>query len=114
MDDKCKLTVYVDPAVLRALRLAAADTGRTQSDLAAAAIRDAFMRKGAPSDVARAALTTGPTSALDRAATMRAEGATLSEIAADLNRTGHRTAHGARFAQVSVSRLLRQRTARAS
>lgn len=113
MGDKEKLTVYVDAAVVRALRLASADTGRSQSDLAAAALRDAFMRKDAPSDLARLALASGPTAAVDRAASLRTRGATLAEIAADLNGTGTRTARGARYSQTSVCRLL-QRRARAS
>ena len=108
VDPKRKLTVYLDPDLLHALKLAAADAGVSQGDLVAAALRAALMGKGGPSQVARDTLNTGAGAALDAALLLRSQEATLEEIAADLNRQGYRTAQGLRWNLSSVCRLLKR------
>ena len=105
---KAKVTIYLDLDLARALRLASADAGVTQGDIAGAALRVALASKGTPSSVARQTLEAGPGAALAVARRLREKGRELAAIAHNLNRTGYRTAQGRPYSAVSVCRLLRR------
>lgn len=104
---KAKLTCYVAPDVLKALKLAAVDADLTQGAIVEAALRAELLSpKRGRSDLARDTLERGPGSAMKRARSLRKDGSPLTTIAAELNRLGYCTARGKRWTETSVSRLL--------
>ena len=108
-----RVTYYLAPDLVKAVKHAAVDRGVTASDVVIVALREHFAQTPPPgytppageSGKARADRTQAQ--AVNRAQDLKRQGLTQERIASTLNREGYVTKRGRKWTAVNVGRMMR-------